>query len=372
MKKKLISAAVTAAISATAPSLAVATTNISAGVWANYRYNPDSEVDQDTAGDIGNEALILYGDHAQDDGPWRFSTEVRFGPGSFSDPDNNSTGSYTAIHKLWVGRNIGQDWDVKIGKSQVPFGWKTVNFWPGDVLLGGYGDQMDVGAKFTGQVSGLDVAAAYYHQDDWGDTSTDTIDDNGHWGVKTDPNPDDDIDELEPTYRKIQTGVLDISYTVTDDHGSSEFGISAQAGRLEDLATACSDNSCGNRDDGSHKALAAYYQGQYGPFTAKAQALQTERDIPNKAVDVENTRYALQGGYTLGNWFGYIDATAASADTQGSDVDTVYGVAPGVRYDYGPGWFYLEYLNQNGFIGADGQVTDGDFEAYYVTMDYYF
>jgi hypothetical protein len=359
MKKKLIGAAVTAAISATAPSLAVATTNISAGVWANYRYNPDSELDQDTAGDMGNESLILYGDHAQEDGPWRFSTEVRFGPGSFSDPDNNSTGSYTAIHKLWVGRNISENWDMKIGKSQVPFGWKTVNFWPGDVLLGGYGDQMDVGARFTGKVSGLDVAVAYYHQDDWGDTSTDTIDDNRHWGTSE-------------TYRKIKTGVADVSYTLSHENGSSEFGISAQAGRLEDLENNCTANSCSARDNGSHNAFAAYYEGQHGPFTAKAQAVQIERDIPNDTVDVENTRYALQGGYTVGNWFGYIDATAASADTQGSDVDTVYGVAPGVRYDYGPGWFYVEYLNQDGFIGTEGQVTEGDFEAYYVTMDYYF
>ncbi|MGM0433197.1 MAG: porin [Pseudomonadota bacterium] len=377
MKKQLIGAAVTAAISATAPSLAVATTNISAGVWANYRYVTDSDfntfapgfnsdLDEETGGDIGRESLILYGDHSQDDGPWRLSTEVRFGPGSFSDPDNNSTGTYTSIHKLWVGRDIGENWDVRIGKSEVPFGWKTVNFWPGDALQGGYGDQMDVGVKFTGNVSGFDTAFAYYHQDDWGETSTDSIDDNGHWGSSE-------------TYRKIQTGVADASYTFGHDGSSSEFGVSAQAGKLQNLsdhANNC-ENSCTNLDDGSHHAFAAYYQGEYGPFTAKAEVIRVNRDIPQTSADVpkgdvKNTRYALQGGYSVGNWFAYIDATAATTDTDGNDADTVHGIAPGVRYDYGPGWVYVEYLNSNGDIDGNGDIYESDFDAMYVTMDYYF
>ena len=372
MKNKLLGAAVTAAITATAPSLAVATTNISAGVWVNYRYLTDSDfntvspglnsdLDSETGGDIGRESLILYGDHSQDDGPWRLSTEVRFGPGSFSDPDNNSTDTYTSIHKLWVGRNFGENWDMKIGKTQVPFGWKTVNFWPGDVLQGGYGDQMDVGVKFTGNVSGFDVAAAYFHQDDWGETSTDTIDDNGHWGSST-------------TYRKIQTGVADASYTFGSDGSSSEFGLSVQGGKLQDLsdhANACA-TSCTDLDDGSHYAYAAYYEGAYGPFTAKAEVIRVNRDVPNVANDIENTRYAVQGGYSFGNWFAYIDATAATTDTDGNNADTVHGLAPGVRYDYGPGWFYVEYLESNGDINAKGDIYEADFDAMYVTMDYYF
>lgn len=370
MKQKLIAAAVTAAVSTTVPSMAMATTNISAGVWANYRYVTDSDfaapafnsdLDGETGGDIGRESLILYGSHSQDGGPWRLSTEVRFGPGSFSDPDNNSTGSYTSIHKLWIGRNFGENWDMKIGKSEVPFGWKTVNFWPGDILQGGYGDQMDIGIKFTGSVSRIDIAAAYYHQDDWGETSTDTIDDNGHWGSST-------------TYRKIQTGVADASYTFGSDGSKSEFGLSVQGGKLQDLsdhANACA-TSCTDLNDGSHYAYATYYQGVYGPFTAKAEVIRVNRDVPNVANDIENTRYALQGGYTFGDWFAYIDATAASTDTDGNSADTVYGLAPGVRYDYGPGWFYVEYLQSSGDIDSNGDIYEADFDALYVTMDYYF
>ncbi|TDT43528.1 hypothetical protein DES49_1346 [Halospina denitrificans] len=370
MNRNLLAAAVAASVTAAAPSLAVASTNISAGVWASYRYVTDSDfaapafnsdLDEETGGDIGRESLILYGDHTQEDGPWRLSAEVRFGPGSFSDPDNNSTGSFTAVHKLWAGRSIGENWDMKIGKSEVPFGWKTVNFWPGDLLLGGYGDQMDVGAKFTGDVGGWDLAAAYYHQDDWGETSTDTIDDNGHWGSST-------------TYRKIQTGVADASYTFGSDGGSSAFGLSAQAGKLQDLtdhANACT-TSCTDLDDGSHNALALYYEGAYGPFTAKAEAMQVNRDVPNVANDIENTRYALQGGYSVGNWFMFLDATAANTDTDGNQADTVYAFSPGVTYDYGPGWIYLEYLKSDGDIDANGDIYEADFDAMYVTMDYYF
>ncbi|MFO7788602.1 MAG: porin [Halospina sp.] len=378
MKKKLIGAAVTAAISATAPSLAVATTNISAGVWATYRHVTNSDfgslkfnenLDNETGGDIGEETFILYGDHTQDDGPWRLSTEVRFGPGSFTDPVNNSTGDRFAIHKLWVGRNLNDNWDVKIGKSQVPFGWKTVNFWPGDMLLGGYGDQMDVGAKFTGQLSGLDISVAYFHQDDWGETSTDTVDDNGHWGS---------FKGVPATYRKIKTGVADVSYTFEQEsNASSTFGISAQTGILqdiEDLGNKCDTTTCSTNDDGSHSAFAAYFEGSYGPVTTKAEVIRVKRDIPDAGVkaDIENTRYALQGGYTSGNWFAYLDATAATTDTDTNNADTVYGISPGVRYDYGPGWVYVEYLNSNGDINGDGDVYESDFDAMYVTMDYYF
>ena len=370
MKKNLLGAVIAATVTASAPSVAMATTNISAGVWASYRYVTESDfnapafnsdIDEETGGDIGRESLILYGDHSQDEGPWRLSTEVRFGPGSFSDPDNNSTGSYTAIHKLWVGRSFAGNWDMKIGKSEVPFGWKTVNFWPGDMLQGGYGDQMDVGIKFTGEASGLDIAAAYYHQDDWGETSTDTLDDNSHWGSST-------------TYRKMQTGVADASYSFGSEGASSAFGVSVQAGKLQDLsdhANACA-TSCTDLDDGSHNAFAVYYEGAYGPFTAKAEAIRVNRDVPNVANDVENTRYALQGGYSVGNWFLFLDATAASTDTDGNAADTVHAFAPGVTYDYGPGWVYVEYLKSNGDIDRDGDIYEADFDAMYVTMDYYF
>ena len=45
--------------------------------------------------------------------------------------------------------------------------------------------------------------------------------------------------------------------------------------------------------------------------------------------------------------------------------------APGMRYDYGPGCIYLEYLTQNGFIDRNGEVGEGDFDAIYLSVDFY-
>src|SRR5690606_8473834 len=161
------------------------------GVWMNYRYIPDSDFqgvcvaddfDRETGGTLGDPALILYADDQGRYGPTRFAAQVRFGKGSFTDPDNNGTGDYLAFKEAWVGRELANGMLVRVGKMAVPFGYKTVNFWPGDLLQGGYGDQMDVGLNASGDYRSLSYALAYFHADDFGETSTDTLDDNGHWG----------------------------------------------------------------------------------------------------------------------------------------------------------------------------------------------
>ena len=84
---------------------------------------------------------MLYFDHQAEGSQWLFSGEVRYGPGSFTDPLNNSSNDTFVLHKAWLGYTFNEESMLKIGKSQVPFGWKSINFWPGDMLLGGYGDQ---------------------------------------------------------------------------------------------------------------------------------------------------------------------------------------------------------------------------------------
>lgn len=363
--KTILSLAVAASLGL--PTLAVASPDIAGGFWASWRYNTTddsdtAETDKDTYGDIGREALILYVDGG--DGPWTYSAETRFGPGSFTDVNNNSTGDNFAIHKAWLGYTINDSWDVKIGKSQVPFGWKTVNFWPGDMFQAGYGDQMDIGAKVTGSFGDFGTSIAYFHQDDWGETSTDTVDDNAHWGSST-------------TWRKSQTVVGDFNYTLATGDMSHKFGVSAQAGVLQDLTDA--DPATGGNvdyDHGSHNAGVLYYEGMMGPFTAKAEYIMVNRDIPDQNTDVENSRIALEGQYAFGNWTAYLDVTTASTDTDGNTSDDITAYSPGVKYNYGPGWFYVEYLDQNGYIGRDGDVVNqdssDDFSSLYVTMDYYF
>lgn len=339
------------------PLISQASPSLSGGMWFNYRNVTDSganttaeDRDSKTRGDIADEALILYADHKEEGQPWYMSAEMRFGPGSFTDPNTNSTGNNFTLHKAWIAYQFAHGGELKIGKSQVPFGWKTVNFWPGDVLLGGYGDQMDVGFKYSRAQEQLHYDFAYYHADDWGETSTDTVDDNGHWGSSI-------------SYRKVQTAVFNVEYQIAEDQ---TVGFSAQSGRLQDLNQADAPLS------GKHNAFNLHYHGQFGDFYSKAQYILVEREVPNVANKIDNWRAAVELGYTMDKWFYYLDASLADTDTEGNNADAIQAHALGASYSYGPGWIYLEYLTQNGFINADGDIGEGDFDALYVSIDYYF
>lgn len=354
-------------------SIASASPAISGGIWFNYRYVDNDPRDEETAGDIADEALIIYVNDTPEDKAWSLAAEVRFGPGSFTDTANNSTGDNFTVHKAWIGYQVSDNSQLKIGKSQVPFGWKTVNFWPGDILLAGYGDQMDVGLKYSHESTRFRYDLAYYHADDWGETSTDSTDDNRHWGSAT-------------TYRKVQTVVGNIELLLNEQH---RFGFSAQAGGLQDLtsnALALSPADTAENDIvGDHTAFNVHYYGQWGDFYAKAQYITMEReDLPvsgsinngiaraDTFLDVENDRKALELGYTNDNWFYYLDASWASPETRGNDIDDIAAYAPGLSYHYGSGWIYLEYLTQDGFVDRNGMLNEGDFDAFYASIDYYF
>lgn len=341
------------------PATAFAENNFSAGIWGTYAYLPDDDTSQDTWGAFEGEALILYADGKAepDEGRWLYSAEMRLGPGSFTDPANNSTGDQFTLHKAWVGWQLDEDHLVKVGKSQVPFGWKTYNFWPGDILLAGFGDQMDVGVKLSGERDVWRYDAALYLADDWGSTSTDTVDDNGHWGSAT-------------TFRKVQTWVGNLEYEWIENH---TLGLSVQSGKLQDL-TGLGDN----RVDGSHDAAVLHYQGRFDAFYAKASYITMSRDLPSLyraeaelPGTIENQRLAVELGYDVGPWSYYVDLSSANPDTDGNAAGKVNAVAPGLRYDYGPGWVYVEYLTQDGFVDRNGQVAEGDFDALYISLDFY-
>ena len=100
----------------------------------------------------------------------------------------------------------------------------------------------------------------------------------------------------------------------------------------------------------------------------------TLRDLPDSLAleSVENVRAASGLNFRWQDWDFYLEATAANSSTKGNDADTVFAVSPGAKYDYGMGWFYIEYLSQTGFIDRNGDVGAGDFAALYLTVDYYF
>lgn len=380
-------------------SIASAGPELSAGVWWVYGNITETEgsvlgtgdeLDSEQGGAFADPAFILYATDDGSHGPWHFQAEMRIGTGSFTDPSNNNSGDNFTMHKAWIGYDLNENHSLKVGKSQVPFGWKTINFWPGDLLQGGYGDQMDVGFKLSGERDRFSYDLAYYHQDDWGDTSTDTVDDNGHWGSST-------------SYRKVKTGVANLDFNFAEGH---TIGVSYQNGRMQDLSTALVDADGGTagvqedtskrNDSGRHEAVDVHYYLDIDDFVGKYRYIDTYRDFGDMenfagicggtiattpvnalscptASEVETSRHAVHLGMNVGeNWYYYFEGTSAETDTAANNAERVEAYSPGVRYDYGPGWLYFEYLHQNGFADANGDIGEGDFRSVYVSFDYYF
>lgn len=354
------------------PSAASAKPEFTAGVWFVYQNVTQSEgaaddLDNTTGGNFADPAFILYANDNNSYGPWHFEAEFRIGTGSFTDVNNNNSGDHFAMHEAWIGYDVTDHSILKVGKTQVPFGWKTVNFWPGDGLQGGYGDQMDVGFKYSADLGDVHYDLAYYHQDDWGETSTDTVDDNGHWGTSD-------------TYRKIKTGVVNLAWTFVPHH---TIGASYQYGRMQDLVPVAAGNPGDSNDNGTHQEYDLYYIYEQGPWSLKYRYTHVRRDFggmssllasakaPVSKV-IKNQRHTAEVGYHHGNWFFYLDGGVASSQTRNNHADRVEFAAPGARYKYGPGWIYFEYLQSNGDINTWGDTYEGDFDALYVAIDFYF
>jgi hypothetical protein len=332
---------------------AVASPSISGGIWFNYTYDKDSNANKEEMGAVDYESLILYFNDAPEDKPYFFNGELRLGKGAFTAPDSNNTGGHFGIHQAEIGFKASETATILVGKTAVPFGKMTVNFWPGDMLIGGYGDQMDIGVKFTNSTGPLAYQIGYFHADDWGEYSTETMDDGGHWGHYS------ASDATASTYRKVQTLVADATYSLAEDQ---KIGVSAQSGSLFDLTT--------QEVDGDHSAFALYYQGSFSGVSVTGELMKASRTLPDSMGGSSNDsdRALLTLGYSVGDINFYMDSTWARSD----DVSTVHAYAPGMSYKYGPGWLYVEYLTQNGDIGADNNVVEGNYDALYLTVDYYF
>ena len=344
----------------------------SGGIWWVYQ---DAAADN-LSGEFADPAFIFYADNDDSTSPWGYSGEMRVGRGAFTNSESNSSGDNTIVHKAWVSYQLENGPLLTVGKSQVPFGWKTHNNWPGDMLQGGYGDQMDVGIKASGIFDSFSYDAAFYTQDDWGSTSTDTSDDGGHWGSAVDGSE---------TYRKEDTLVLNVDWHASEHH---TFGISAQAGKLVDLSEFVASGEKSLDDD--HQAIDLHYVYNRDAVTFKYRYVDVSRDFrgletcvargaaPDFGVEacpneeVKNERHAIYLGYGLNDWSFYLDATAASTSTASNTSGDVYAFSPGVSYKYGPGWVYLEYLWQDGFVDSFGDIGEGDFKSLYVTFDFYF
>ncbi len=374
-----------AALTLAAPmssALAALEDSVSLGAWANYTYKNDNDASEDTLGEIDYPSFNIYVNHHPEDTPWYFDAELRIGSGSFQSfsGDDREWG----FKELAVGRELSEQWTMTLGKTKVPFGWKTFNFWPGARMLSGYEDQMNVGIRFDSDAAGpWDASYMLIKSQNWGDDTT-SLDDGTfqNWGFNQNTNLGGRGNGRNNTYRKINTAVGDWGYSA----GDTRYGLSAQVGQLVDQQE--------TSETETHYAAALYTEGDYGAFDLNTEVVYYDQGDPSDLADgVSDASYqtrgqgqiaAVSGGYQAGDWYSYVDWNMRFPDSDRSfSTDDTMDTVLGTRYNYGPGWIYTEVLISNvtdesdpvvdpAYVDPSAQRTGETTETLYVTMDYYF
>ncbi|MBK5937238.1 hypothetical protein [Halorhodospira halophila] len=385
---------------------------LSFGAWVNYTYDVDNDANEDRAGDLDLPAGIIYANHEH--GDWFFDSELRFGTGSFQSfsGDDREWG----FKELAIGRHYGEEWTMTVGKTEVPFTYSRFNFWPGERLARGFGDQYNPGIRFDFDPANnpMDMSFMFIKSQNWGTDTTSQDDGAGvgaigqHWGSNE-------------TYHKINTLVADIGFT----QGNFRHGASFQAGQLAnqdgvwDVSGVELDDRFPDADDidtlsgaqetETHWAAGLYTEGSIEAWDLAAQLVHYDQgDVDEFGELAASDQYTegptgvitgnfdpddgptgvftqgsgqvmmLSAGLDAGDWYHYGDLTGRSPDSDFDNQDDTYDLVLGTRYNYGPGWIYAE-LQLDNITGEDDGITgDGDAgdrdstQAVYLTMDYYF
>ena len=352
------------------------------GAWVNYTYDVDNDASEDRYGDLDFESFNIYANHQH--GDWFFDGEVRLGAGSFQvsgiddGEDTNATAAsrnVVGVKELAIGRHYGEEWTMTVGKTEVPFTYSRFNFWPGERLASGFGDQYNPGIRFDFDPvnNPMDMSFMYIKSQNWS-TDTTSLDDGtlGHWGAND-------------TYHKINTLVADLGFT----QGDFRYGASLQAGQLADQGDQSGLDAADEIE--THWAAGLYTEGTVGAWDLAGQLVHYDQGDTDEFHDAINTAgssdtYDTQGsgqvgmlsaGFNAGDWYHYGDLTGRSADSD-FDADDTYDLVLGSRYNYGPGFIYAELQLENITGEDDGITGDGDAgdrdstQAVYLTMDYYF
>ena len=340
---------------------------LSFGAWVNYTYNVDNDASEDRLGDIDFPAFIIYANHEH--GDWFFDSELRYGSGSFQDfsgPNNEGDVQQSwGFKELAFGRHYGEEWTMTLGLTDVPFTTSRINFWPGERMTSGFGDQENVGIRFDHQPvnAAWDMSLMFAKSQNWG-TDTTSQDDGtlAHWGKNENPYMEYD----EDTYHKINTLIGDFGVT----QGDFRHGVSVQAGQLADI----DDPS----ETETHFALGVYTEGSVGDLDVQGQFVHYDQGDVNDLSNDYDTQGAGQVGSlgigsAFGNWYTYGDLSARFPDSDRVNDDTQMDLVLGASYDYGPGWIYPEILLENITDEEDGAGGSDEFsQTISLTMDYYF
>ena len=349
------------------------TFDFSGAIWINYANQKWKSRDEGRKRDFrfDNLRLAVDGTHGDD---LLFSAQYRLY-------------AYTrTIHHAWIGYRPDDENQIEVGITQVPFGllpFATHSFWFGLGYYAGMEDDYDAGIKWHREADAWDMHLAYFVNEEVGDAT-----DLDRYSV-------DVVREGDQQNQEQNQGNLRLAHTFgkgTDR--SSEFGVSAEYGELDNLTT---------KDAGYHWQAAAHYLGRYGDWNPEFQIARYEYHPENPAgVDdslvlmgnLTSTRLVAAEG-TLMNanlrrfwdvkwgpfrkFNAYINYSHLFKDE--SNFDDSQLINPGCVLQAGPFWIWVDllvgknawYLNdspENSGMGPGG--TDDWETRFNVNFEWYF
>lgn len=336
------------------------------------KYNDTGLIDFDTA----------RIDAGYDSGPWLASAQYRY--------YRYRGGADTHfLHHAWVGYRFNDDTQLHVGLNPIPFGitpFASHNYFFSMAYYVGLEDSYNLGGKLIHRTGPWDLQLAYY------------VRDGGHWNG-------DSESSARYTFNVVENGAVRNSERDTvvgraaytfgkDTQQSSEIGVSLLSGRLPNASTG---------RDGSRRAGAVHYKGDYGPWGVMLQATRYMNRVENPpgqdrsvvimgaydfpyAVAARANLYTANLSYRVGEWGAlrditlYADYSTLSKDAAGfrDSQQQVYGVS---FTPIDKVFVYVDYLRgrQHPYIGpnfstglAAGGVDDSWHDRVNVNVGVYF
>ncbi len=199
---------------------------------------------------------------------------------------------YSMLHHGWLGYRFSDATQLQAGVTQVPFGiqpYASHNFFFSIPYYMGFEDDFDLGLKLVHQGGPWNFQVAFFKNSEGHYTGQSTA--SARYSYDVVP-----VSAANPTEAYLgvdsanhENNQLNGRVSWTADHGdfgSTEVGLSAQAGQLYNAAT---------KENGWMWAGAAHLNGNYGPFNLKLEAIRYAYDLANP--EGEDDRFVMVGAY---------------------------------------------------------------------------
>ncbi len=271
-----------------------------------------------------------------------------------------------ALHHGFFGYRPNERDRIELGVTQVPFGllpFATHSFWFGLGYNLGMEDDYDAGIKWHHDGGAWESDLAFFANEEYGDSTS--LDRYSTDLVRDGEQQNEEAGQLNARFAYVFG---------KDTEASSEFGVSAQLGRIYNRTT---------ERDGDHWQAAVHYRGRYGDWNPEVQIARYEYDPANpdgvddrlvlfgnltakRLVASEGTLlnvnlrrfWEVGGDNALDRFNLYLNYSRHFKDE--SEFQDSQLINPGALFEFGPFWIWVDLLfGKNAQYLNDSEANSG-------------